>query len=576
MKCSVFTKRMTVDVGAKATELIRRRASKRQEAAPPALDSVGQLAALTEIVRVVGSSHDYDGLLFEAARAARAALGGDSVSVSRWERGSGQVRTLVNEGELMPWEAEHPVAEVYSIRRDPDLTALLSDGLGYVVRVGQAADPETNALLVETQKASALDVPLVVEGQVWGDLWVARGSDQDPFVQEDLDFATLVAAQVATAISAGERLARVSRLAYSDPLTGLANRRAVDERLDAAIDAHRASGRPVSLLVCDVNGLKQINDAMGHEAGDRALVDLAGLISGAAALAPGSLAARLGGDEFCIVLDGHSGDIAAEVAEDLTRRSRDILPHGISCGVASTDDDVGEVRSTGRMLRLADAAQYRAKRARSLRPVIAGRALAAPVATDPVVSVAGGGQDRRQVRGRARGDVVAVLELGLATLDQDLDLSFSDRVDIVADLLSRSVDAAGWWVSTQPSHATYVRTTNFAEHRATEAAAGVPPPLSSEIGVEFDLGDFPLTKSALAGGVFLVSVDDPFADPAEVTMLQGVGCVELLMVGGLDRDGNGWLIELFADEISQDLSAIASVARSLVAVALNFRAPSGH
>ena len=60
----------------------------------------------------------------------------------------------------------------------------------------------------------------------------------------DLDYATIVAAQVGAAIAAGERLAKISRLAYTDPLTGLANRRAVDERLDAALEAHDVEGQP--------------------------------------------------------------------------------------------------------------------------------------------------------------------------------------------------------------------------------------------------------------------------------------------------------------------------------------------
>jgi hypothetical protein len=93
--------------------------------------------------------------------------------------------------------------------------------------------------------------------------------------------------------------------------------------------------------------------------------------------------------------------------------------------------------------------------------------------------------------------------------------------------------------------------------------------VTDEIGAEFALADFPLTNDALAGGSFVVSIEDPYADPAEVAMLQGVGCVEVLIAGGVDREGNGWVIELFGDEISQGLVPLAAVARSLMAVALS-------
>jgi diguanylate cyclase (GGDEF)-like protein len=532
-------------------------------------ESVARLAALTEIVRVVGSSHDYGSLLFNAARAARIALGGDSVSVSRWERESGQVRTLVNEGHLMGWEAQHPVDEVYPIREDPSLTALLLDGRGYYVTLDGSTSGPDRAILLDTEKACGLDVPIVVEGQVWGDLWIARTGDTEPFTDSELDFATLVVAQVATAISAGERLERVSQLAYLDPLTGLANRRAVDERLDAAVDAHLTQGWPVSLLVCDVNGLKEINDSSGHEAGDRALIELALLISAAAALAPGSLAARLGGDEFCIVLDGHSGDVAAGVAEQLSERAAAVLPHGISCGVASTDDDIGEVRSTGRILRLADSAQYRAKRARSLRPVIAGRSLAAPISSSAQPNSVNLMPERRQVRGRTRGGIDTLLELGLANLDQDRPAPVGSRVDTVADVITQYVDASGWWVSTQPGGGDLVRTTNFAAHRRSEPHPGSMSVINDQIGAEFNLDDYPLSRAALAGGSYVVTIDDPYADASEVAMLQGVGCIELLIVGGVDRNGDGWLIEIFGDEISQPLLPLTGLARALLSVALN-------
>ncbi|HVQ86881.1 MAG TPA: sensor domain-containing diguanylate cyclase [Actinomycetes bacterium] len=553
--------------------MVRRRLLQNREPGALGSDAEAKLAALTEIIRVVGSAKDYDSLLLDAARAARIAMGGASVSISRWERGQGQVRVLVNEGALAEWEVERPQDEVYSVRRDQTLTDLVVQGQGFVVDVGRPTHAHWEALLLESGKVSAVDVPIVVEGQVWGDLWVARATGEAPFTDDDLEYATVVAAQVATAIAAGERLARVSRLAYTDPLTGLANRRAVDDRLDAALEQHELLGHPASLLVCDVNGLKLINDERGHEAGDRALIQFAGVLSASSALAPGSLAARLGGDEFCIVMDGHSGDRAVEVADDLSRRAAQILPHGVSCGVASTDDDVGQVRSPGRLFRLADAAQYRAKRSRSRRPVVAGRSLPVQAASLPSDG-AERTDDRRQLRGRGRSEQGRVLETGIASLDDISTALPGARIECVADTLGRHVDAAGWWVSSHPRGSDIVRTVSYAVYRTATTTPGVGTMSSDEIGAEFPLAQFPLTQAALAGAAHLVTVDDPYADAAEAAIVQGMGCISLLVAGGTDSEGDGWLIEVFGDEISVPMNEIVPVARALVAMALT--APFDH
>jgi diguanylate cyclase (GGDEF)-like protein len=570
--------------------VVLRRLRATPEEVPSTSGDAARLAALAEIVRVLGRTNDYDALLVDSARAARRALDGASISVGRWERGLGQVRVLVNEGDLAAWEVERPADEVYSVRRDPALTELMVRGEGYVVVLGERGDPSSLAVLFETNKSSALDVPIVVEGKVWGDLWVSRDATQEPYSEADLDYATIVAAQVGAAIAAGERLAKISRLAYTDPLTGLANRRAVDERLDAALEAHDVEGIPVSLLVCDVNSLKLINDERGHEAGDRALIQLAGLLSASSGLAPGSLAARLGGDEFCVVMDGHSGDVAVQVAEDLTRRAAELLPQGVSCGVASTDDDVGIVRSPGRLFRLADAAQYRAKRGGSKQPVVAGRSLASQAATDAALtdpdsaahglgrgSGHGNGStgnegephgDRRQVRGKAHVDSGRIIEVGVAAFDETKDRGEQDGLERMAEVICQLVDAAGWWISVSPPLAKVVRTVGCAVYRTAPPESGRDAITTSEVGTEYLLGSFPVTRSALAGQARLVSIEDPYADPAESAIIDGLGCVELLIGGGESPSGDRWLVEIFGDELSSTMKSVVSPLRALIALAL--------
>src|SRR3954468_2913795 len=130
-------------------------------------------------------------------------------------------------------------------------------------------------------------------------------------------------------------LARASR---TDPLTGCLNRRGFEEGAEASIRAAMAAGRPVGVIVLDLDGFKQVNDSGGHAAGDHVLrgvgsrLPLAGgpgaPVWRARARGRGALIGRLGGDEFALMLDGADENAAAAAAKrleaalaDLTRAS---------------------------------------------------------------------------------------------------------------------------------------------------------------------------------------------------------------------------------------------------------------
>ncbi|MGO4759505.1 GGDEF domain-containing protein, partial [Streptomyces sp. 2MCAF27] len=208
---------------------------------------------------------------------------------------------------------------------------------------------------------SCVVAPIVLHGRAWGELYVARRAGEPVFGRVDADFATVLAAVTAAGIAQTERLEEARRLAFTDPLTGLGNRRAVDIRLDEALEEHRRDGVVVSLVMCDLNGLKQVNDTLGHAVGDRLLERFGSVLSLCGAMLPGALAARLGGDEFCLVEVGPSADEVVRVADELCRRAAELeLGEGVACGVASTGDPIGPVHTARRLFRLADAAQYRA------------------------------------------------------------------------------------------------------------------------------------------------------------------------------------------------------------------------
>ncbi|MCI3239499.1 GGDEF domain-containing protein [Streptomyces spinosisporus] len=375
-----------------------------------------RLAAVVALAQGMAAAHGSHEAWRSAATGACRALGGSFAALSVWERELGRLRVLVNVGDRAEGEEEFPEDESYPVHQFPEITEFLHErwaGGGepdawVETAQGPAAGGRPGyvhqrvAALRRRGRGCCVVAPIVLHGRAWGELYVARPSGAPLFGRADADFATVLAAVVAAGIAQAERLEEVRRLAYTDALTGLANRRAVDGRLDEAVEAHRADGTVVSLVVCDLNGLKRVNDTSGHAVGDRLLERFGSVLSLCGAMLPGTLAARLGGDEFCLLAVGPSADEVVKAADELCRRAAELeLGDGVACGVASTGDPIGPVRSARRLFRLADAAQYRAKALRADRPVVAGREgpddpvmrlVDAPSLQDPA--------ERRRFRGR--------------------------------------------------------------------------------------------------------------------------------------------------------------------------------
>ncbi|MEV7416448.1 GGDEF domain-containing protein [Streptomyces sp. NPDC089919] len=364
----------------------------------------GRLRAVVGLAQAMAAAHTPSESVRAAARGARLAMDGSFAAVSAWERERGRLRVLVNEGERTAGEEEFPSDESYPVHDFPEITEFLHErwagGGGPHAWVETADGPGNRAAgLRRRGRGSCVVAPIVLHGRAWGELYVARPAGGPVFDEDDSEFATVLAAVVAAGIAQNERLEEARRLAFTDPLTGLANRRAVDMVLDEALERHRSDGSVVSLVVCDLNGLKKVNDTLGHAMGDRLLERFGSVLSLCGAMLPGALAARLGGDEFCLVSVGPGADAVVAAAEQLCTRAADLdLGEGVACGIASTGDPIGPVKSSRRLFRLADAAQYKAKAARSGKPVVAGRDTAVlPLADAPQP----GSSERRRFRGRA-------------------------------------------------------------------------------------------------------------------------------------------------------------------------------
>lgn len=160
---------------------------------------------------------------------------------------------------------------------------------------------------------------------------------------------------------------KLRRLALRDPLTELGNRRFLDEQLPRLIEAAQQSGTDVSAMVIDMDGFKQVNDQLGHDAGDELLVLVAGLLK--ACTRHDDMTVRLGGDEFVVFMPGCDRHRAIELsnsirmlfrqqAASLLKRAN--LTADLSAGVSSLNAE--NIDDAATLIKIADQRLYQAKR----------------------------------------------------------------------------------------------------------------------------------------------------------------------------------------------------------------------
>src|SRR5262249_46543251 len=161
-------------------------------------------------------------------------------------------------------------------------------------------DPHLRAELRDSGIKDAIVVPLRSGTAVIGSLEVAsRLGDVARFGSADVRLLETLAAHVSVAVENARLVERLRFDAYHDSLTGLPNRRRLLASLEEAVKV-RAPNEVVAVLVFDVDGQRDVNDALGHDAGDRLLIEVATRLR---AIAPAAaLVARAGGDEFAVTL----------------------------------------------------------------------------------------------------------------------------------------------------------------------------------------------------------------------------------------------------------------------------------
>jgi diguanylate cyclase (GGDEF)-like protein len=186
--------------------------------------------------------------------------------------------------------------------------------------------------------------------------------DLDEFADLSVRLAEAVGALQSVAVEGlvARQVHELESLANSDPLTGLSNRRYLQDQLRQALAVYKRYETPFALLVIDVDGLKRINDSAGHQAGDRALVQVAAAMR--RTLRSTDTAARIGGDEFCVLATNQvaaaAEPLAQRIADAVEAETRGETPIGVSIGVVSCPEHGEDVDA---LLEMADQAMYRAK-----------------------------------------------------------------------------------------------------------------------------------------------------------------------------------------------------------------------
>jgi diguanylate cyclase (GGDEF)-like protein len=247
-----------------------------------------------------------------------------------------------------------------------------------VRRLDPAADPLLTSLFPEGRHLIVL--PMFGEGPSRGALVVEHparlGSRAESRVVSMLE---RFASHGEMALGNAALNEQMQRLAATDGLTGVANRRTFGTVLEKELERAGRTGAPVGLVLLDLDHFKQLNDRLGHQAGDRALQRVAEVLLRSAR--PYDTVARYGGEEFAVILPGTSPGQAASVAERFRRAVAAMdwtVPVTVSVGVASFPAHAADPVS---LVKRADQALYRAKQGGRNRVVVSGGREGAPAAS---------------------------------------------------------------------------------------------------------------------------------------------------------------------------------------------------
>lgn len=237
-----------------------------------------------------------------------------------------------------------------------------------LARFNARIDPQRRSILERHGRTceiqALLSAPVWVDEKLQAYLYLDNFERPDAFDELDLEMAHNFGIQLGLLLQKLELEARVTHLAYRDPLTGLLNRTSFSHKLAEALEALRhGRGRSLALLYLDLDGFKEINDLFGHEHGDLLLREVASRLQ--SAIRAGDRVARQGGDEFLLLLHdlADPADVIPVVERLLELLRRPLTLSGVSHRLsASVGIAMAHAQSTPQaLLREADLALYQAK-----------------------------------------------------------------------------------------------------------------------------------------------------------------------------------------------------------------------
>lgn len=208
-------------------------------------------------------------------------------------------------------------------------------------------------------------LPLVISDRLLGVLELV-GREGDPNFEENRELFQTLAEHLALALNSAQMFENFERLASHDPLTGIANHRAMQEFLHHRLTEAQRSGQSLGVIMADVDHFRAFNEEEGHDVGDEVLRLVADAIRDS--IRPYDLAARYGGEEFTVVVPGSGPDGLEAAAERIRRRVESIELETrsgrrrhitVSIGCAVYPENAPDAPT---LLRAADVAMYRAKR----------------------------------------------------------------------------------------------------------------------------------------------------------------------------------------------------------------------